>query len=233
MQKFNNMAQVGLKGSKRCLQAYLEDDEKRKDLEDKVCAINTEWEVTELVWLGPKKSDSGWDWKELTGNAFWRAIGVNPKETRTFWPARGPHWDAVAKLTLDDNTHRYVFFEAKANVDELKSWMRSKSKNSINIIEKSLNKYVTNATTCYYQTSNRIAHKRFLDEIRGTDYAVLCYLIFHDDKTHKPTTKSQWGPALKIEHDAFNLDEEQASMLFNEIYLDASWITNKRNGSDE
>ena len=220
------MAQTGIKGSKRCLQAYLSDDNKRKELEEKVCEI-IRWAVKEIDWLGPKQSDDGWDWKELTGNAFWNAIGVNPKDTREFWPARGPHWDAIARLTLEDGSYRYVLFEAKANVQELKSWMRTKSDDSRKLIKRTLKTYTRSAPSYYYQTRNRIAHKKFINEkIKGMEYVKLCYLIFENDMTHIETSEEEWRTALKQEHQELGLNERQAEELFNEIYLDASWVSN-------
>lgn len=104
--------------------------------------------------------------------------------------------------------------------------MRTKSDDSRKLIKRTLEIYTRSAPSYYYQTRNRIAHKRFIDEIKGMDYVKLCYLIFKNDMTHIETSEEEWRTALENEHRELVLDEGQAKELFNEIYLDASWVSN-------
>ena len=112
------------KGSKRCLQVYLSD--KLGVLERAIKDRRSEWkDALTIEWLGPKNNAGIWDWKELSGDAFWKVLGIDPQKTRNFWPARGPHWDAVARLTFPNDSFCHILFEAKANVSELKSYLRA------------------------------------------------------------------------------------------------------------
>jgi hypothetical protein len=209
---------MGCKGSKRCLQVYL--SERREILEEE---IRKKWgKVQSIEWLGPKMVEGEWDWKELAGNSFWKALCIGPQRTRDFWPARGPHWDAVAKLTLTSGSNHYILFEAKANVSELKSYLRAGDKcGQRTKIEQSLRTYSHNVRG-YYQTCNRLAHLNYIRKEFPAVKVSLCYLLFTNDNSHIPTRREEWLYALGIEHDKFQYSFQDAQALFNYIFLDCS-----------
>lgn len=213
---------MGCKGSKRCLQVYLSERCKSKKLEEE---IKEKWGKTQSIeWLGPKKVGCEWDWKELTGNSFWNALGITPKDTRDFWPARGPHWDAVAKLTFADGSSHFILFEAKANVSELKSYMRAgDSQGQRDLIQRSLEKYSLNVNG-YYQTCNRVAHLNYIREKYPDVNVSLCYLIFVNDGSHEKTNYDKWNVALKNQDEALKSKVSNPESVFNYIFLEASDI---------
>lgn len=214
---------MGCKGSKRCLQVYL--SERREILEEE---IRKKWgKVQSIEWLGPKMVEGEWDWKELAGNSFWKALRIDPQRTRDFWPARGPHWDAVAKLTLTSGSDHYILFEAKANISEFKSYMRAgNNQKQRDTIEQSLKTYSLNVKG-YYQTCNRLAHLNYIRENYQQIDVSLCYLIFLNDGSHVETSYDQWNAALRNHSEVLKSRVDNPEAVFNYIFLKASNIQEK------
>ena len=212
------------KGSKRCLQVYLSD--KLDVLERAIKDRRSEWkDALTIEWLGPKNNGGIWDWKELSGDAFWEVLGIDPQKTRNFWPSRGPHWDAVARLTFPNDSFCHILFEAKANVSELKSYLRAgNEEGQKTLIEKSLNEYSLNLKG-YYQTCNRLAHLNFLRREYPDVNVSLCYLYFVNDNSHIKTERNKWDAALTRQYEAMNsVININPDDVFNAIFLDASDI---------
>ena len=130
----------------------------------------------------------------------------------SFWPTRGPQWDALGK-----SEDKYYLVEAKANIPEIKSICHANSPSSVFKIEQAISatKQYLNVENGegwldgYYQYANRLAHLFFLRQLCGVD-AELVFVYFCDDPTHISTSRDDWHTALadqkkvmgigKIEH---------------------------------
>lgn len=66
-----------------------------------------------IRWVSPTPPD----YAEYSDDDFLRAVGLDPDEIRlnTFWPRRGPHWDA---LGIGDDKSIFLV-EAKAHIGEM------------------------------------------------------------------------------------------------------------------
>ena len=143
--------------------------------------------------------------KELLNFDFIESVKT---EWRQYW-ACGPaglNWDAVG--ITEDGT--YVFVEAKANIDEMKSAPGGieKSKNSNNqVIAKVINKYGVSKTAedwnrDIYQLANRLVAIDFLIE-KGIK-AILVYVLFEsgyefNSPCNKSVSKEEWIKTIKNE----------------------------------
>lgn len=168
-------------------------------LKDKINALTTE----SIEWVSPLKKD---DFAEYSDNDFIDILELTKKLKKplnTFWPNRGPNWDALGKTDKDS-----VFLvKAKANVPEIVSPASgAKAQNSINLISLSLNstKNFLNINNNidwsgkFYQYTNRIAHLYFLRELNGIP-AYLVNIYFINDKTvDGPSSKKKWLAALEV-----------------------------------
>jgi hypothetical protein len=132
-----------------------------------------------------------------------------------FWPARGgPHWDALALVTLpDDSTAGVVLAEGKSYPNEMLqgSVAGATDPTSKCTIESALAwtqgilgiPLDTDAWTgTLYQNANRLAHVYWLRS-RGIR-AWLVHLLFTEDP-HSPTSSAEWEDALKQADSALGL----------------------------
>ena len=86
-----------------------------------------------ISWKSPLASD---DWAEYRDGAVLEKIGLKQlaADLASFWPARGPQWDALAVSDRND----ILLVEAKAHIDELCSTATQASPASLQKIETAL-----------------------------------------------------------------------------------------------
>jgi len=121
---------------------------------------------TLVTWRSPLEKDS---FREYRDNAALKEAGITElrKPLDSFWPARGPVWDAIG-ITLEGGP---LFIEAKAHIPEAASPATKASPESRKLIEQSLAEarkfYAPRAsadwTGNFYQYANRLAHHYFLE----------------------------------------------------------------------
>jgi hypothetical protein len=141
------------------------------------------WHVNEEIeWLSPVAQD---EYAEYFDEAFLDRLGVSniPIELDTFWPARGPRWDGLAKTA----SGKRILVEAKAHVEEMvHHGSRATDPNSLQQISASLARTkdafkaasdLQSWMTPFYQYTNRLAHLYFLRQLKGID-AYLIFLFF-------------------------------------------------------
>ncbi len=177
----------------------------------------------QITWTSPMKDDG---FAEYRYNDFLLKVGLVPNEIelKTFWPPRGPQWDALAKTT----SGQVILVEAKANIKELVSPGTGARKTSKAIIDKSLNctkafLKVTNKVDWsgrYYQYTNRLAHLYFLrEECNKPAFLVNVYFI-GDTTVCGPETKQEWDSALKKMHTYLGLSRHSLSKYMTDIVID-------------
>jgi len=153
-------------------------------------------------WVSPLQ---GKHYAEYWDQDFLDALDLSAfrQQLASFWPKRGPHWDALAKIKHAGGTG-VVLVEAKAHPTEIYNKTGSgASPESRKIIEASLHRtcewlkvpYQPIWTGSLYQSANRLAHLYFLREVVGVD-AWLVNIYFLDDHGYKSTSRDQWTPVI-------------------------------------
>src|SRR5262249_19213035 len=134
-----------------------------------------------IQWLSPLAGD---DYAEYRDEAFLQRLGVAPKiPLKTFWPARGPQWDALGRTT----SGTALLVQAKAHIPELPSPpTKAAAKTSLALIASSLDQ-VKKTIGCgsshdwahlYYQYTNRLAHLYYLRTLNKLPaYLVFVYFV--------------------------------------------------------
>jgi hypothetical protein len=157
-----------------------------------------------LKWVSPIEVDS---FKEYHDVRFLNAVGLKTLAPllREFWPARGPHWDALALVQRPMREPGVLLLEAKGYPGELESGGTRASSTSKERIERALQatqNWLTIPepnraawTGRYYQTANRLAHLYWLRQVAGID-AWMVHLLVRNDPTYNKTSGAQWTRAL-------------------------------------
>jgi hypothetical protein len=155
---------------------------------------------TSISWRSPLASDS---YAEYRDSAFLRLLGADrlTAELASFWPSRGPQWDALATTDHDD----IVLVEAKAHIGELCSPPTQASPASRKKIEASLAEAASFVdarpcspwSTAFYQLANRIAHLYLLRRHGFKAWLVLVNFV-GDRAMDGPNSEAEWRAAYQI-----------------------------------
>lgn len=160
--------------------------------------------TTKLAWVAPLEHEG---FAEPQDVAFLRAVGYEDlaPELASFWPTRGPVWDALALAVLPSGRPGVVLVEGKSYPDELYgSGMQAKAAASQTKIEAALaatrtwlgvDGHAAAWTGPLYQSANRYAHLYWLREVAGVE-AWLVHLLFVDDMTYRGASNEEWETAL-------------------------------------
>jgi hypothetical protein len=170
-----------------------------------------------ITWRSPLAPD----YRELRDGEFLQAVDLGhlAPQLREFWPLRGPVWDGLATVRFADGGRGVVLAEAKSHPEEFYAGgTKAKSDASLTLIRASIARtqeglgipvdvdrwlYPLRSTpsSSLYQSANRLAHLHFLRDIAGVE-AWLVHVLFVEDRTHFPTSRSRWRQALtQIEHE--------------------------------
>lgn len=152
-----------------------------------------------IEWLSPLAND---EYAEYRDAAFLNRIG-HPELSEalaTFWPARGPQWDALGRAGRD-----ILLVEAKAHIDEMFSSGTQAGEQSRARIERALSetaaalhaKPLMPWSGPLYQTANRLAHLRFLTDQNVSAQLVFVYFV-GDSDMQGPTSADEWRGALRV-----------------------------------
>lgn len=198
----NTSNQRGKKGSKFWIQTLINLDN-GNILSKEIAKIDPT--IGDIKWVSPLKKDS---YKEFKSKEileeFSKATNTSTGSGISFWPDRGPWWDAVG---FDSNT--IILVEAKCHVAETITKCSAKDQKSIDLIKKSMKEaydiIVSNSknhTTSnhvydeefwfnkYYQLGNRLS---FMAHLRKQGLNVkLVLLNIVEDPTYKSTSLSEW-----------------------------------------
>lgn len=188
MNNTNHCKQV--KGSKKWIQTVTS-EKKYKETVDNLLGVN-------LKWVSPVKETA---YKEFELISYADDLGLNKEEAKaifSFWPKRQPQWDGMAIGRKGEEKDLYLF-EAKAHINELRSYCQAKPGENRKKIEEALRSfqkenYPDANTECwlkgYYQLANRLLFLNKIKAMKSTEYAgvKLVLLYFANDFTHIPTT---------------------------------------------
>jgi|SRR5215472_505016 len=161
---------------------------------------------TTVTWQSPLKGDPSRPFKEYRDGEALEKAGIKQLKVplHSFWPRRGPVWDAIG-VTSDGP----LFIEAKAHIPEAASpATKASSLASRKLIYKSLVKtrhfYAPKATAVwgrvFYQYSNRLAYQYFLKQLNDVPSALVFLYFLNDVDMGGPASKEEWQGASHLIH---------------------------------
>ena len=175
----------------------------------------------EIDWLSPLENDI---FSEYRDDAFIELLGISlTKSLSSFWPKRGPQWDALGK----SKNGMFFLVEAKASINEIKSRPSKAKPKSKAVIEKSLllTKEILGINNDidwsqkYYQYTNRLAHLYFL-RIQNKVPAWLVNIFFINDKeVNGPKTKEEWLRAIQILKTYLGVEHHELSEYMIDLFI--------------
>jgi hypothetical protein len=186
----------GAKGSLKWIQHAINDARKPFDR----IVLNQLPEAEAIEWRSPLASDKYAEYRDST---FLDRIG-HPELSEAlanFWPSRGPQWDALGRTKQGE----ILLVEAKAHIDEMFSSGTQAGQQSRVRIERTLSetaealhaKPLMPWSGSLYQTTNRLAHLRFLTDQKVPARLMFVYFL-GDDDMQGPATADEWRGALRV-----------------------------------
>lgn len=189
----------------------------------------------ELEWIAPTGPQ---DPRELR-DEFWAEIGLggpSPQDAR-WWPARGPVWDAVARVHGADGEVGGVVVEAKGRINEVSAGGCKATGASLEKIRAAFSDVQADLgiptdvgwLRAYYQMANRLAFLWFARR-RGEERPLwLVWIYFLGE--HYPTAtalsvgprdESDWAPAIQAAKDELGLlAQHELSQFQATVFLPA------------
>jgi hypothetical protein len=142
----------------------------------------------------------------------------------SFWPRRGPVWDAIATTSEGGS----LFIEAKAHIPEAVSPATRASPESRRLIEQSLTEarriYAPRAgavwSGSFYQFANRLAHQYFLRELNGIRSTLVFLYFLNADDMLGPTSEEEWKGASRLIHAVLGVPKDLTSHNVCDVFLD-------------
>jgi len=185
-----------------------------------------------IEWKAPIAENG---FAEPRDNEALRLAGIESLPVRslaTFWPRRGPVWDAVARVGQAAS----LFVEAKAHVAEAASPPSQASPNSLEKIREALSEarsfYAPDSTAdwhrVFYQYANRLAHHYLLWKVNGLDSRPVFLQFLNARDVSGPTSAAEWEAATKVIHDAPGLPARLEGMEVFHAYFDTNGLVATR-----
>lgn len=155
-----------------------------------------------IEWLSPLREDT---FAEYRDDAFLMRLGLPhlADELRSFWPKRGPQWDALGRT----DAGQVLLVEAKAHIGEFCSPSSEASEQSLLLIRSSLETTASELGVSaddaeqwhrkFYQYTNRLAHLAWLRR-QGVDAWLVLVGFCGDADMPGDTTPAAWQAAYRI-----------------------------------
>jgi hypothetical protein len=180
-----------------------------------------------VTWQSPLEEES---FLEYFDAAALRKAGIVDPSTplRSFWPLRGPVWDAIG-ITKEGYP---LFVEAKAHIPEAASPATKASPNSRTLIEESLaharRHYAPKATADwsihFYQYANRLAHQYYFRKLNRIK-SVLVFLYFlNAEDMQGPSFREEWEGASHLIHAVLGIPKDLTSHGIFDAYVDVQTL---------
>lgn len=174
--------------------------------------------VGNIEWLSPLASDG---YAEYRDQDFLNLLGITlrRRSLQSFWPARGPQWDALGR----SDSGSCVLVEAKAHIAEIFSAAMSASEDSAQSIQRAFieTKHGLGVlpgldwSRRFYQYANRLAHAYLLEHLNGVP-TVLVFLYFVGDTDMKgPTSCAEWQTAIQVVYEAMGIRRRVPTFVRN------------------
>ena len=217
------MADFATRGSKRWLQVAV--NRKPELLLGALRRGGAISQPTSLTWHSPLGSDSFQEYRDSV--ALKKAGIAEPalrKPLRSFWPPRGPVWDAIG-ITSEESP---LFIEAKAHIPEAASPATKASPESLKLIKQSLEAarqfYAPRATSdwsrFFYQYANRLAYQYFLREMNGIKSTLVFLYFLNADDMLGPASEEEWRGASHLIHAVLGVPKDLTAYGVFDAFLD-------------
>ena len=154
-----------------------------------------------IEWLSPLASD---DFAEYRDSSFLELLGeaALSDELSSFWPSRGPQWDALGRSASGD----LILLEAKAHIAEVFSPATQAGESSRAMIDRALSEAVDAVgasprapwAEVFFQYANRLAHLDFLRRKHGRPAWLVFLYIVGDEEMGGPSRAAEWQAALDV-----------------------------------
>jgi hypothetical protein len=179
-----------------------------------------------IEWVSPVEGD---EFREYWDKAALDVLGFSSlaPALNDFWPAGGPHWDALARVTTSQGPG-VLLVEAKSYPEEAYGPGTRASQASRARIEASLRRVKealgvsadVDWLGSLYQAANRLAFLWFFQ--RHQVPAWLVNLYFVADSTTRSTTRSEWDTALRKQRQQLYGGQRPAILArVLDVFLDA------------
>jgi len=168
-------------------------------IEEQLRKVIPGWGTAEFDWRSPLVSEQ---YRECCDEEFLAVLGLEGYSEAlvgSFWPRRGPNWDALARVALPHPA--VLLIEAKSHRSEMASCYGG-GLDSLKIIKAAFHKTQQwlqpqkrrDWKSPFYQFANRLAHLYFLRKECGLE-AWLAHVYFTGDPYY-PTSREQWDDWL-------------------------------------
>jgi len=153
-----------------------------------------------IQWRSPLERDEYAEYRDAQFLELVEAENLS-EELSSFWPRKGPQWDALALSDKGD----VLLVEAKAHIGELCSPPAYARDGSLKQIEEALNETISFLdaeprapwTGCFYQLANRLAHLYFLRTRDVPAWLVLINFV-NDTDMDSPGSEAEWKAAYQV-----------------------------------
>ena len=176
-----------------------------------------------VAWHSPLEGD---DFREYRDRAALGKAGIASltRPLDSFWPARGPVWDAIG-ITSEGSP---LFVEAKAHIHEALSSATSASTESRALIERSLIEarrfYAPRATAVwsnlFYQYANRLAYQYLLKRLNEVPSTLVFLYFVNADDMLGPMSEEEWHGAVRIIHAVLGVPKDLTPHGVFDVFLD-------------
>lgn len=185
----------------------------------------------QIRWVSPLVQDQ---YSEHRDRAFLERLGVEPRQRSldSFWPARGPQWDALAVTDPGD----VVLVEAKSHIRELLSGgTAATAPRSVRLIRESLEetrRFLGGSETVdcsgpFYQYTNRLAHLYFLRALNEMP-AWLAFVYFvGDEEMGGPASRKEWRGAIKLLETMLGIRRHRLRPFVVELFIEVGELASQ------
>ena len=187
------------KGSQRWLQWLVNDSPELLDQQIGLGRID---------WRSPLRADDFAEYRDQDFLDLLR-IELSTRPLASFWPHRGPQWDALGRAPSGE----VVLVEAKARAKELRSRMAASAEVSRRQIKASLSETAQGLGAPgghdwwkrFYQYANRLAHAYLLDGRNGVPTRLVFLYLVGDADVGGPMSRAEWQTKLDTVHTELGL----------------------------
>jgi hypothetical protein len=190
----------GTRGSLRWIQHFVNEDSD---------ALNRAIGIGPIDWRSPLASDEYAEYRDTSALDLLK-VELPKRPLSSFWPARGPQWDAVGRAASGE----VIFVEAKAHIGEILSPGTKASAETLPLIRASLSETATalgavpghvDWSQTFYQYTNRLAHAYLLEKLNDLPTLLVFVYFIGDREMDGPTSRREWDAALDVLHEAVGL----------------------------
>jgi hypothetical protein len=209
----------GTKGSKKWLQKLI--SEKPELLNQQILEHLNRNKTQTITWYSPKQKD---DYAEYSDQDSLKMLNLtlDKRPLETFWPSRGPQWDALGGSDSCD----LFFVEAKSHISELFSCVDAKGR-SLELIQNSLRetkRYLSpnskvDWSNGFYQYANRLAHLHLLRTLNEKQAYLIFVYFLNDREVNGPSSIEEWNGALELLHTYFGLRRHKLQRFVIDIFF--------------